>query len=90
MQHLAAAMPYRLPGSASFSDPATKAMVLVYAHLSRMVLPGELPNDLKILLKDSMKLIQALADVVASQSWLKPAAYLSSYHTPCIRWTSIW
>ncbi len=62
-----------LPPNTNYEDAATKALVLLQAHFSRLVLPAELGADLRVILRDSIKLLQALVDVVASQGWLKPA-----------------
>jgi len=48
--------------------------VLLQAHFSRTPLPTDMKSDLQeSILEPSVKLLQALVDVVASQGWLKPA-----------------
>jgi pre-mRNA-splicing helicase BRR2 len=66
-------LPQALPESASFEDPATKALILLQSHFSRNPLSADLTNDLNFILKDSLKLIQAFVDVISSQGWLRPA-----------------
>mmetsp|Transcript_62196 Transcript_62196/g.148187 ORF Transcript_62196/g.148187 Transcript_62196/m.148187 type:complete len:2144 (+) Transcript_62196:214-6645(+) len=59
--------------SMKYSDPHTKAFLLLQAHLSRIPLAGDLALDQKVVLNDSMRLIQAMVDVMSSSGWLKPA-----------------
>jgi pre-mRNA-splicing helicase BRR2 len=68
-QHL----PQALPEGTKFSDPATKVLILLQAHFSRIPLSTDLSADLKKILVDGIKLLQALVDVISSQGWLKPA-----------------
>lgn len=56
-----------------FDDPSTKALVLLQAHFCREPMPLDMYDDLKLVLKDSVKLLQAMVDVLSSQGWLKPA-----------------
>jgi pre-mRNA-splicing helicase BRR2 len=37
------------------------------------MIPADLRADQKLILKDSLKLIQAIVDVISSNGWLKPA-----------------
>eukprot|EP01041_Mallomonas_annulata_P002895 gene2895-5684_t len=73
MKRIAQHLPQTLPESAKFDDPATKALVLLQAHCSRQPLPTDLATDLRIILLDASKLIQALVDVISSHGWLRPA-----------------
>ena len=66
-------LPQTLPASSDYGDPATKALVLMQTYFSRKNMASDLTSDLKNILKDSLKLIQALVDVISSQGWLKPA-----------------
>jgi pre-mRNA-splicing helicase BRR2 len=70
---LAHHLPQRLPDSAKYSDPHTKALVLLQAHFSRHPLSSDLMADQKIVLGGALKLLQALVDVISSNAWLKPA-----------------
>lgn len=54
-------------------DPAMKALILLQTHFSRISISGELVFDLNFVLLESIKLLQALVDVISSQGWLKPA-----------------
>lgn len=64
-----------LPEKTKFDDPATKALVLMLAHFSRHPLPlsTDLAADLRYELGLSIKLIQALVDVISSEASLRPA-----------------
>lgn len=66
-------LPQALPSSSDYEDPATKALVLLQTYFSRKNMASDLTSDLKLVLKDSLKLLQALVDVISSQGWLKPA-----------------
>jgi pre-mRNA-splicing helicase BRR2 len=71
---LARKLTYKLPAEASYNDPNTKALVLLQCHFSRTPLPSaELRLDQQKVLKDSIKLLQAVVDVISSNGWLKPA-----------------
>ncbi|CAM9119339.1 unnamed protein product [Ectocarpus fasciculatus] len=66
-------LPIALPDGTKFGDPATKMFILLQAYFSRESLSTDLSSDLKAILTDSVKLLQALVDVISSQGWLKPA-----------------
>lgn len=68
---LARHQPYKMPDTAY--DAHCKAMVLLQCHFSRKVIPADLRPDQQLILKESMKLIQAIVDVISSNGWLKPA-----------------
>jgi pre-mRNA-splicing helicase BRR2 len=70
---LANHLPQGLPPNARFEDPSTKALLLLQAYFCRRPLGTDLTVDLKFILGKSIKLIQALVDVISSQSWLRPA-----------------
>lgn len=63
---------HKLPENAAF-DSNTKALILLQCHFSRIVLPAEMRDDQKAVLKESVNLIQAIVDVISSSGWLKPA-----------------
>ena len=73
LSKLAMHLPQQMPSDANYDDPCTKALILLQAHFSRQYLPTDLSADLMTVLQPSMKLIQALVDVISSQGWLKPA-----------------
>jgi pre-mRNA-splicing helicase BRR2 len=73
LQQLVNHLPQKLPDAAKFSDPHTKALVLLQAHFSRHPLSAELASDQAVVLGHSLKLLQALVDVISSNGWLKPA-----------------
>eukprot|EP00281_Chroomonas_sp_CCMP1168_P020883 CAMPEP_0206228716 /NCGR_PEP_ID=MMETSP0047_2-20121206/9314_1 /ASSEMBLY_ACC=CAM_ASM_000192 /TAXON_ID=195065 /ORGANISM="Chroomonas mesostigmatica_cf, Strain CCMP1168" /LENGTH=2146 /DNA_ID=CAMNT_0053651971 /DNA_START=50 /DNA_END=6487 /DNA_ORIENTATION=+ len=56
-----------------YTDPHTKAFLLIQAHFSRLNLAGDLSLDQKAVLSDAIRLIQAMVDVISSSGWLKPA-----------------
>jgi len=56
-----------------YSKPSVKANILLQSHFSRKRLPGGMFADLQDVLPQSISLLQALVDVVASSGWLKPA-----------------
>jgi pre-mRNA-splicing helicase BRR2 len=70
---LARNLPQKLPDSAQFQDPRTKALVLLHCHFSRKALSTDLRADQKRVLCDSINLIRAIVDVISSNAWLKPA-----------------
>lgn len=63
---------HRLPEGASY-DSNTKALVLLQHHFSRIPVSEEMRDDQKLVLTDTVNLIQALVDVIGSSGWLKPA-----------------
>jgi pre-mRNA-splicing helicase BRR2 len=56
-----------------YSDPHVKTNIILQSHFSRKRLPGGMFADLQRVLPQSIPLLQALVDVVASSGWLKPA-----------------
>jgi pre-mRNA-splicing helicase BRR2 len=68
---LARNQPHKLPDTAY--DAHAKSLVLLQCHFSRKAIPADLRPDQKLILKDALKLIQAIVDVISSNGWLKPA-----------------
>ena len=68
---LARTQPHNMPDGAY--DVHAKTLVLLQCHFSRKPIPSDLRADQKLVLKDSLKLIQAIVDVISSNGWLKPA-----------------
>jgi len=66
-------LPYALIEGVKLDDPISKVFILLQAHFSRISLSIDLNIDLKYILELSVKLLQALIDVISSQGWLKPA-----------------
>lgn len=66
-------LPIALPDGTKFGDSATKVFILLQAYFTRENLNTDLAFDLKAMLTDCVKLLQALVDVISSQGWLKPA-----------------
>jgi pre-mRNA-splicing helicase BRR2 len=73
LKSLAHHLPQKLPDQSKFSDPHTKALVLLQAHFSRHPLSSELSQDQQTVVGSSLKLLQAIVDVISSNGWLKPA-----------------
>eukprot|EP01029_Cantina_marsupialis_P030669 TRINITY_DN838_c0_g1_i3.p1 TRINITY_DN838_c0_g1~~TRINITY_DN838_c0_g1_i3.p1 ORF type:complete len:2186 (-),score=829.25 TRINITY_DN838_c0_g1_i3:132-6689(-) len=55
-----------------YKNPVTKANILLQSHFSRFALPTELKLDQKEVLTTSVRLLQAMVDVIASNGWMKP------------------
>ena len=64
---------HKIPDNALYSDPNTKALVLLQCHFSRKSLSMDLRTDQDTVLISSVSLIQAIVDVISSNGWLKPA-----------------
>ena len=64
---------YPLSDSAQFNESNTKALVLLQCHFSRISTSIDLRIDQSNVLGESVKLIQAIVDVISSNGWLKPA-----------------
>ena len=69
---IARTLAHKLPGDATY-DSNTKALILLQCHFSRKPLSANLRADQKIVLLESINLIQAIVDVISSSGWLKPA-----------------
>ncbi|KAL3188028.1 hypothetical protein MRX96_004263 [Rhipicephalus microplus] len=58
----------------SLDSPHTKAHLLFQAHFSRLQLPSsDYITDLKSVLDQAIRILQAIIDIVANQGWLAPA-----------------
>eukprot|EP01018_Ginkgo_biloba_P014054 Gb_18049 [translate_table: standard] len=63
----------------NLDDPHVKANLLLQAHFSRLELPiSDYVTDLKSVLDQSIRIIQAMIDVSANSGWLKSA--INSMH----------
>nr|WJH19483.1 U5-200K [Euglena gracilis] len=69
---LGAHCPHKLPDP-KWTDPHTKANVLLQCHFSRRRLPADMEDDRKVVLEKAIPLVQAMVDVIASNRWLTPA-----------------
>ncbi|CAK9814213.1 Activating signal cointegrator 1 complex subunit 3 [Anthophora plagiata] len=55
----------------SYNSPHTKTFLLLQAHFSRLPLPcADYITDLKLVLDQAIRIIQAMIDTVAEQGWL--------------------
>eukprot|EP00541_Cyclophora_tenuis_P011319 CAMPEP_0116579046 /NCGR_PEP_ID=MMETSP0397-20121206/22045_1 /TAXON_ID=216820 /ORGANISM="Cyclophora tenuis, Strain ECT3854" /LENGTH=383 /DNA_ID=CAMNT_0004108505 /DNA_START=1 /DNA_END=1152 /DNA_ORIENTATION=- len=70
---LARTLTYKLPSTSEFHEWSTKALILLQCHFSRKPLSSDLRTDLSSILKECLKLIQGIVDVISSNGWLKPA-----------------
>eukprot|EP01118_Nematostelium_gracile_P018858 TRINITY_DN8529_c0_g1_i1.p1 TRINITY_DN8529_c0_g1~~TRINITY_DN8529_c0_g1_i1.p1 ORF type:complete len:411 (-),score=113.76 TRINITY_DN8529_c0_g1_i1:30-1238(-) len=69
-------MAYHLPlklEKPNYNDPSTKVNILLQAHFSRRQLPVDLNIDQSFILENATRLLQAIVDVISSNSWLNPA-----------------
>jgi len=57
----------------NFTDAPTKVNVLLQAHFSRKGMPADLARDQDFVVDNSVRLLQAMVDVISSNSWLNPA-----------------
>ncbi|XP_008555073.1 activating signal cointegrator 1 complex subunit 3 [Microplitis demolitor] len=62
----------RYPGEKlTFDSPNTKAFLLFQAHFSRLPLPStDYTTDLKSILDQAIRILQAMIDIVAENGWL--------------------
>eukprot|EP00736_Rhodelphis_marinus_P012662 Rmarinus@m.14169 len=72
LRRLAAHLPLKID-SKNYTESYTKVKVLLQAHFSRIDLPGETKTDLDTVLGESVRLVQAMVDVISSSGWLKAA-----------------
>jgi len=56
-----------------YTDPHTKANILLQCHFSRIPINPDLQEDQKFVVETSTRLLQAIVDVISSNSWLAPA-----------------
>jgi pre-mRNA-splicing helicase BRR2 len=56
-----------------WTDPHTKANVLLQCHFSRKKLTSDMEDDRRVVLEKAVPLVQAMVDVIASNRWLNPA-----------------
>ena len=51
----------------------TKANILLQCHFSRVPLSTDMRQDQKVIVVDSIRLLQAMIDIISSNGWLRPA-----------------
>mmetsp|Transcript_3040 Transcript_3040/g.9258 ORF Transcript_3040/g.9258 Transcript_3040/m.9258 type:complete len:2169 (-) Transcript_3040:2467-8973(-) len=73
LRKLSKRLPIKLPKNARFNDPHTKAELLLQAHFQRLQLSAEFQDDLNVVLRGILRLIQAIVDVLSTSSWLSAA-----------------
>ncbi|KAG1663033.1 hypothetical protein FOA52_005725 [Chlamydomonas sp. UWO 241] len=69
LKHAVVAAPARV----KYTDPHTKVNALLQAHFSRTPLAGDLVLDVRTIVPEAVRLLQACVDVIASSGWLSPA-----------------
>jgi len=72
LQKLAAHLPVKI-NKPDYTKTSTKVNILLQCHFSRRVLPADLIEDQKFILKTAPSLLQAMVDVISSNGWLTPA-----------------
>lgn len=70
---LAKGLTHKLPENSLFNDPNIKSLILLQSHFSRKPLSSDLRSDQSKVVGESIKIIQAIVDVISSNGWLKPA-----------------
>merc|ERR1719160_1884397 len=58
-----------------FSDPHTKALLLLHAHFNRTPISTDLATDQRFVLDHAVRLLQGLVDEMTSCGWLTPALF---------------
>ena len=84
LAQLALHCPYKID-TPRWTDPHTKANVLLQCHFSRRELSRELASDLGDVLEKSTRLIQAMVDVLSSSGWLAPALAAMELCQMCVQ-----
>jgi len=72
LQKLAAHLPVKI-NKPDYTKTSTKVNILLQSHFSRRILPADLIEDQKFVLKTAPSLLQAMVDVISSNGWLTPA-----------------
>jgi pre-mRNA-splicing helicase BRR2 len=72
LQQLAKFLPQKLD-SPKYNDPHVKTNILMQCHFSRKPLASDLKQDKDFIIGESIRLLQAIVDVISSNGWLKPA-----------------
>jgi len=72
LRKLAAHLPLGIE-KPSYTNARTKVNVLLQSHFSRKSLPVDMITDQGLVCENSIRLIQAMVDVISSSSWLTPA-----------------
>jgi len=85
LKSLCGSLVYKLGESGAFNDPNTKANILLQSHFSRKMVNSDLRSDQKLVLSDSIRLIQSIVDVISSNGWLKPALAAMELSQMCVQ-----
>jgi pre-mRNA-splicing helicase BRR2 len=73
LKKMAHHLPLKITDAKEYTDPHTKANVLLQAHFSRVPLGAGVKTDQDKILPDATRLLQAMVDVISSNGWLSPA-----------------
>uniref|UniRef100_A0A0N4UZQ9 Activating signal cointegrator 1 complex subunit 3 n=1 Tax=Enterobius vermicularis TaxID=51028 RepID=A0A0N4UZQ9_ENTVE len=66
-------LPIKLPPECEMDSPHTKAHLLFQAHLSRLPVPTDYVTDLRSVLDQCVRIIQAMLDICVIKRWLAAA-----------------
>lgn len=67
----------------SLDDPHTKANLLLQAHFGRVTLPvSDYITDTKMVLDNSVRLLQAMIDICAGNGWLNTTRQVCLFSSP--------
>eukprot|EP01116_Phalansterium_solitarium_P019909 TRINITY_DN5728_c0_g1_i2.p1 TRINITY_DN5728_c0_g1~~TRINITY_DN5728_c0_g1_i2.p1 ORF type:complete len:2045 (+),score=776.70 TRINITY_DN5728_c0_g1_i2:174-6308(+) len=72
IKRLASHLPLKIE-KPNYSTSLTKVNVLLQSHFSRRSLSADLAQDQSYVLEHSVRLLQAMVDVISSSGWLSPA-----------------
>jgi len=72
LRKLAAHLPLAIE-KPSYTNAPTKVNILLQSHFSRRGLTADLQTDQHLIIENSIRLLQAMVDVISSSSWLSPA-----------------
>lgn len=73
LRKLSMHVPHPMADSSAVEESSSKSSILLQCHFSRFALSADLAADQAHILRESVKLLQALVDVISSQGWLRPA-----------------
>ncbi|EAL72371.1 DEAD/DEAH box helicase [Dictyostelium discoideum AX4] len=72
LMKLASHLPQKID-KPNYQEISTKVNVLLQCHFSRESISADLYQDQKFILENATRLLQAIVDVISSNSWLQPA-----------------
>eukprot|EP01132_Coremiostelium_polycephalum_P002462 gene2462-3044_t len=87
LQKMAAHLPLKIEKT-DYSEVSTKVNVLLQSYFSRKPISADLHQDQKFILENATRLLQAIVDVLSSNSWLNPAIAAMELSQMCTQ--AIW